>query len=96
MKKLSILILALVALTGFNACTTDDDVVFIAQPDAEGISFINTFSSMYILTNATADNTAERFVWNEIDVDVPTNLTYEVQGATTSCLLYTSPSPRDS
>ena len=39
---------------------------------------------MYILTNATADNTAERFVWNEIDVDVPTNLTYEVQGATTS------------
>ena len=84
MKKFSILILALVALTGFNACTSDDDVVFIAQPDPEGISFLNTFSSMYILTNATAENTAERFVWNEIDVDVPTNLSYEVQGSTTA------------
>ena len=84
MKKFSIFILALVALTGFNACTSDDDVVFIAQPDPEGINFINTFSSMYILTNATAENTAERFVWNEIDVDVPTNLVYELQGSTTA------------
>ncbi|NJW51324.1 SusF/SusE family outer membrane protein [Salinimicrobium oceani] len=84
MKKISILILALVALTGFNACTSDDDVVFIAQPDPEGISFVNTFSSTYILTSATAENTAERFVWNEIELDVPTNIVYEVQGSTTS------------
>lgn len=84
MKKLSILILALVALTGFNACTSDDDVVFIAQPDAEGINFVNSFSSEYILTTATAANNAERFVWNEIDVDVPTNVVYEVQGSTTA------------
>lgn len=84
MKKLSILILALVTLTGFNACSSDDDVVFIAQPDPEGINFMNTFSSAYVLTNATAENTAERFVWNEVDVDVPTNITYEVQGSTTA------------
>lgn len=84
MKKFSILILALVALTGFNACTSDDDVVFVAQPDPDGISFINTFNSAYVLTSATADNTAERFVWNEIDVDVPTNVVYEVQGSTSA------------
>lgn len=78
MKKLSIIFLALVALTGFNACTSDDDVVFIAQPDPEGISFVNTFSSTYILTDATAENTAERFVWNEIDMNVPTNINYDV------------------
>ena len=84
MKKLSILILALVAFTGFTACTSDDDVVFIAQPDPEGISFVNTVSSAYILTNATGANTAERFVWEAVDVGVPTNITYELQGATTT------------
>lgn len=84
MKKLSILILALVALTGFNACSSDDDVVFIAQPDPDGISFRNTFSSTYILTDATAANNAERFVWNELDMGVPTNIMYEVQGSTSS------------
>lgn len=82
MKKFSILILTLIALTGFNACTSDDDVVFIAQPDAEGINFLNSFSSSYVLTSATAENTAERFVWNEIDLDTPTNITYELQGST--------------
>ncbi|MEG9326535.1 SusF/SusE family outer membrane protein [Salinimicrobium catena] len=81
MKKLSILLLAFVALTGFNACTSDDDVVFIAQPDPEGIAFTNTFSPEYILTNATAENTVERFVWNEIDLDVPTNINYDLMAS---------------
>lgn len=83
MKKISILILAFITLTGLNSCSADDDVVFIAQPDPEGINFMNDFSSAYILTPATADNTAERFVWNELDLDVPTNIVYEVQASTT-------------
>ena len=78
MKKLSILLIAFVALVGFNACTSDDDVVFIAQPDPEGISFANTFSPEYILTRSTSENTVERFVWNPIDLDVPTNINYDV------------------
>ncbi len=82
MKKLSILLLAFVTLIGFNACTSDDDVVFIAQPDPEGINFVNTFSSQYILTSSTAENTAERFVWNEVDMNVPTNINYDVLGST--------------
>lgn len=83
MKKFSILFIAFIALIGFNACSSDDDVVFIAQPDPEGISFINSFSSVYVLTPATAENTAERFVWNEVDLEVPTNIHYELQGAPT-------------
>lgn len=81
MKKLSLLLLALVVLTGFNACSSDDDVVFIAQPDTEGISFTNTFSPNYTLTRGTAENIAERFVWNLIDLEVPTNISYELQGS---------------
>jgi starch-binding outer membrane protein SusE/F len=81
MKKLSILLFAFVAFIGLNACSSDDDVVFIAQPDAEGINFVNSFNESYILTPATAGNIAERFVWNNVDFDVPTNITYELQGS---------------
>jgi starch-binding outer membrane protein SusE/F len=80
MKKLSILLLAFVAFAGISSCTSDDDVVFIAQPDPEGINFENTFNETYILTAGTGTNVAERFVWNTVDFDVPTNITYELQG----------------
>lgn len=81
MKKLSILLFAFVAFTGLNSCSSDDDVVFIAQPDPEGISFTNSFNQTYVLTNVTGTNVAERFVWRTVDFDVPTNITYEVQGS---------------
>lgn len=83
MKKLSILIMALITLVGFNACTSDDDVVFIANPDAEGIHFTNAFASTYDLTQMEKGDVVERFVWNEIDVNVPTNINYELQGSLT-------------
>ncbi len=82
MKKLSILLMAFVAFVGLNSCSTDDDVVFIAQPDIEGINFTNSFNESYILTPATSGNIAERFVWNTVDFDVPTNITYQLQGST--------------
>ena len=65
MKKLSILLFAFVAFISFNACTSDDDIVFVAQPDPEGIEFTNTFSEVYLLTSSTSNILAERFVWND-------------------------------
>lgn len=81
MKKLSILIIALFAAFNFTACSEDDDIVFIAQPDPEGIAFTATLQGSYILTAATSDNLAERFVWNAVDFGTPTTITYQVQGA---------------
>src|SRR5690606_25118039 len=86
MKKLSIFLMAFVTFVGLNACSSDDDVVFIAQPDPEGIAFTNSFNQTYILTTGTGGNVAERFVWNLVDFDAPTNITYELQGSTTSDL----------
>jgi len=83
MKKLSILLMAFVAFVGLNSCSSNDDVVFIAQPDVDGINFTNSFNESYILTPATSGNIAERFVWNTVDFDVPTNITYQLQGAIT-------------
>jgi hypothetical protein len=82
MKKLLILLFAFVSLLGLNSCSSNDDVVFIAQPDVEGINFMNSFNDTYVLTPATASNIAERFVWNTVDFDVPTNITYELQAST--------------
>ncbi|CAM4118763.1 SusF/SusE family outer membrane protein [Gillisia hiemivivida] len=82
MKKLLMLLFAVVALVGLNSCSSDDDVVFIAQPDPEGINFMNSFNDTYVLTPATSGNVAERFVWNTVNLDVPTNITYELQAST--------------
>lgn len=81
MKKFSILLLAFVALLSFNACTQDDDIVFVAQPDPEGIQFSNSLQSMYTLPSGNPDNLAERFVWNEVDFEAPTTISYELQGS---------------
>ncbi|MFD2518455.1 SusF/SusE family outer membrane protein [Salinimicrobium flavum] len=80
MKKLSILVIAILALI-FNACSTDDDFTFVAKPDPEGISFTNTFLSSYILKPTNANNLGERFVWNEVDMDVQTTVRYELQAS---------------
>ena len=74
--------MAFVTFIGINACSSDDDVVFVAQPDPEGIAFTNSFNQTYVLTTATSGNVAERFVWNLVDFDAPTNITYELQGST--------------
>lgn len=80
MKKLSILAIAILALV-FNACTTDDEFTFVAKPDPEGVAFTNTFMPTYVLKPSNADNLAERFVWNEADMDVQTTVRYELQAA---------------
>ncbi|MGB8704414.1 MAG: SusE domain-containing protein [Gillisia sp.] len=82
MKKSIKLLFAFIAVLALNACTQNDDVEFIAQPDVEGINFTNTFNDNYVLTPATSGNIAERFVWNTVDFGVATNITYELQGST--------------
>ncbi len=80
MKKISILVTAILALV-FNACSTDDEFTFVAKPDPEGIAFMNTFLPSYILKPSNATNLAERFVWNEVDMDVQTTVRYELQAS---------------
>lgn len=80
MKKISILVTAILALV-FNACSTDDEFTFVAKPDPEGITFMNTFLPTYTLKPSNATSLAERFVWNEVDMDVQTTVRYELQAS---------------
>jgi starch-binding outer membrane protein SusE/F len=81
MKKLLFSLLAWGALLAFQACEEPNTLEFVARPDADGIAFTNSFSNVYLLSEATAENIAERFVWDSADFEVPTNVTYELQGS---------------
>jgi len=82
MKKLILLFIAFTALLSFNACTDDNEPVFVAKPDADGIAFTNAFAANYLIAPATKTNIADRFLWNAADFGVQTNITYELQGST--------------
>jgi hypothetical protein len=84
MKKRSLIIMTLFLALGVSSCSDDDAINLTIQPDPEGLNFTSTFSAQYILTNDTRSNLAERFVWNEVDLGIPTDITYEVQGAPTA------------
>lgn len=83
MKKLTNIFIAFIAIVSLNACSEDDDFTFTAKPDPEGISFTNSTSEVYILKASNGDNLAERFVWNEVNFDVPTPVNYELLGSPT-------------
>lgn len=81
MKKLRFLLLAFVATISLNSCSDDEGFTFIAQEDPDGISFVNTTSSNYVLRANNSQGLGERFVWNAIDMDVPTTIRYELHGS---------------
>ena len=64
------------------SCTDDNEPIFVTQPDAEGITFINSFASQYLLSSETSNNVADRLIWTEPDYGADTNITYEIEGAT--------------
>ncbi|NRD21801.1 SusE domain-containing protein [Winogradskyella litoriviva] len=83
MKKLKFILLTFITVVSFSACETDDDLEFVAN-EAEGIAFNTSFLENYVLNSSVQSNLAERFTWDDADFGVPTNITYYLQGATTS------------
>ncbi|MFP4092788.1 MAG: SusE domain-containing protein [Cyclobacteriaceae bacterium] len=80
MKKI-LYILSVITLFMASACEDENSLEFIARPDADGIAFTNSFLSEYRLSEETAGNVAERFVWTPADHDTPVNVTYELQAS---------------
>ncbi|MFA9187096.1 SusE domain-containing protein [Flavobacterium magnesitis] len=84
MKKLILLFIAFITLISLNACSDDNDPIFVAKADADGIAFTNSFAANYLIAPAAKENVADRFIWEAADFGVATNITYELQGAITS------------
>jgi len=83
MKKIFALVWAISALFIFTACEEENELTFVAtSPD--GVSFVNSFSTEYFLSEDTEDNIAERFVWEPADFGTPVNITYDLHASTTA------------
>tara|TARA_R110002012_G_scaffold312248_1_gene522706 strand:- start:278279 stop:279628 length:1350 start_codon:yes stop_codon:yes gene_type:complete len=82
MKTIKIIAAIFILCLGFQACQTDDDLEFVAQPQGE-LVFTNTFLQQYVLTpgNDANDNIGVVFTWNPASFDVPTNVSYEIENS---------------
>lgn len=80
MKKLLFLAFAMTSLFIFSGCEEENDITFIAIPP-DGVTFVNTFSNNYLLSEDTEDNIAERFVWEPADFGSPVNITYDLHAS---------------
>ncbi len=82
MKNIKFLIVLLIAAVGFNSCDQEDDLTFVALEPGEFV-LTNEFLQEYVLPadNDANDNLGVLFVWNTVDFDVPTNVSYEVQNS---------------
>ncbi|TRZ43301.1 SusF/SusE family outer membrane protein [Robertkochia solimangrovi] len=82
-KNLKIWALAIVVGAGFTSCDNEDYLEITAQEPTDQVMFTNSTSSAYLLSAQTADNVAERFVWNEPSFDAPTPVNYKLEGSIT-------------
>ena len=74
--------IAFIAVLCFVSCENDDLIPeFTLQPASEQVAFSNSVSTEYLLSAATGENIAERFVWNQPDFGVQTQISYKVEGS---------------
>lgn len=83
MKLIKFLFSTLAVLILATACTDDDALVFmIDESDASNsVVFTNVLASEYLLSQETASNIAERFVWEAVDFGVPSPVSYDLQAS---------------
>lgn len=81
MKKLILICITIITFVSLNSCEEENSPIFVIQPAANDIEFINSFADNYLLSDATKTNIADRFIWESVDFGAPTNVTYEVQGS---------------
>ena len=84
MKRLIKTLMTFIVLLAIISCEEENSPIFVAQEDINGIEFVNTFASTYLISEETKDNIADRVIWNSPEFGVPTNIIYEIQGSLTS------------
>ncbi|WP_194765940.1 SusF/SusE family outer membrane protein [Tamlana sp. I1] len=78
MKNIKIIALFITSMLALSACTDDDGLTYIAQPKGD-VEFTNSFLPEYLLSSTIADNVGERFTWESVDFETPTNISYQIQ-----------------
>ncbi|MBD0777131.1 SusF/SusE family outer membrane protein [Maribacter sp. ANRC-HE7] len=65
-----------------SSCDNDDVVPkFTLSQASENVAFSFSAADEYLISTGTMDNVAERFVWNNVDFGVQTEINYQLQGS---------------
>lgn len=80
MKRITYLLVILAMILSIG-CEEELGPVFLTSEGEGIIEFTNSFASEYLISEETEGNVADRFVWNEADFGVETNVTYEIQAS---------------
>ena len=80
MKRIAYWLITFVLVFSMR-CEEELGPVFIASESLGTIEFENSFASEYLISEETASNIAERFVWNKANFGVQTNVSYEIQSS---------------
>lgn len=78
-------LLLMISIFFFSNCAEQEDAIFIADLSTSEIAFENSFAAEYLLSKETAENIADRFIWNK-----PTPITtsnYELEASAFSDFL---------
>lgn len=78
MKKVYSLLMGLAMVAGFTACS-DDEEQFTLNTEQSGDITLSPESASFVVTETNQENLAERFNWNQINMDLPVALTYTLQ-----------------
>ena len=82
MKILKTIFAITILTTTLFSCEDENSPIFIAQQDSDGIEFLNSFASEYLLSDETKTNIVERIIWTEPDFEVQTIINYEIESST--------------
>lgn len=79
MKKISILILSFLAIAAFTACEDNDSEEFTINTEASGELVLAPGTGSFEVTETNTNDLAERFSWNEVELEVPVQIDYQLQ-----------------
>lgn len=78
MKQLKIYLLSLMAITAMISCEDDTEEINL-DVTPSGELMLSPDSGSYEVTEDNQSDLAERFAWNDVDFNLPTEITYQVQ-----------------
>ena len=78
-KQISILVLMIISMISFTACTDEDNLRFTTPEEVEQVTITNDPLPEYLIGTQTFTNIAERFNWETPNFNVESNITYVLE-----------------
>lgn len=78
-KQISILIVLIISMLSFTACTDDSNLRFTTPEQVEQVTITNDILPEYLISPQTLQNIAERFTWESPNFGVQSNITYNLE-----------------